>query len=210
MSAFLANHPLPPRFIANTVGIAILLLAAFAVTTLAAILRVDREAWPAAGHSRRRWVAIGVGGLVVLPVGAATSVVWRAKVRPAVLAASSKASAVRDPYRLFGAVTTFKGRAGRVAIAVIAAFSIIGAYSAVIRWSVGDPDTVYITDLGREIQPRPYIAAACPGAIRKTLHLVDPDVLLNHHDYQRWSVAPAPGHMDQVLLDPDSGHVICP
>lgn len=210
MSAFLANHPLPPRFIANTVAIAILLLAAFAVTTLAAILRVDREAWPSAGHSRRRWVAIGIGGLVVLPISAATSVVWRARVQPTLLAASEKASAVRDPYGLFGALTTFKGRAARVAIAVIAAFSIIGANSAVMPWIVGDPDTVYITDLGREIQPRPYIARACPGVIRKTLHLVDSGVVLNHADYQRWSVVPAPGHMDQVLLDLDSGHVICP
>lgn len=35
-------------------------------------------------------------------------------------------------------------------------------------------------------------------------------VTLKGRDYQRWSVVPKPGHLDEVLLDIDSGTVICP
>jgi len=179
VSAFFANHPLPAHFIANTASIGLVLSAALAITTLIAILRADQQAWTLAGHSRRRWVVIAVAGLAVLPVAAVTSLVWRARIQPKLLAASSPPAGLPDPSRLFAAVTTFKGRAVRTAIAVIAMLSVADAASAINVWTVGDPDTVSITRLGHDVEPRSHITAACPTTVRKTLHLIDPGVQVN-------------------------------
>jgi hypothetical protein len=204
VSAFLQDHPLPPHFFAHVVFDVTLVLVWFAFTTYLAIVRVDRQAWRAAGRSRRRWLVTAGIGVFVPPAGAVTSIVWRAKVQPTLSAVP------RDPYRLFGAASTFTGRAVRVVIAGIAAITLANAVNAVTAWSVGDPDTVYIGALGHDIQPRPYITGACHGTVLKTLHLENPAVLLHHHDYQRWTVVPVAGHLDRVLLDTDSGAVICP
>jgi hypothetical protein len=210
VSAYLQNHPLPPYRLFDVAFTVTVALVVFAVTTYIAIARIDRQAWPATGRSRGHWLVIAGIGVLVPPAGAVTSIVWRAKIQPKLLAHSNPPAVVRDPYRLFGAASTFTGRSVRVIGYSIAMFSIVTALRDVTVWSVGDPGHVYIDALGHDIQPRPYITGACHGTVLKTLHLEDPNVQLNHHSYQRWTVTPTAGHLDRVLLDTDTGTVICP
>jgi len=44
---------------------------------------------------------------------------------------------------------------------------------------------------------------------REAVHLIG-SVDLDGHSYQRWSVVPVAGHLDEILLDMDSGTVVCP
>src|SRR5262249_45957782 len=125
LSAFLQNHPLPLHFVRDIVFDVTLVLVCFAFTTYIAMVRVRRPAWPAAGRPRWRWLLIAGIGVFVPPVGAVTGIVWRARIQPELLAHSPGPAAGGDPYRLFGAASTFTGRAARVAVASIAAITVI-------------------------------------------------------------------------------------
>ncbi|WP_152648599.1 hypothetical protein [Streptacidiphilus anmyonensis] len=67
-----------------------------------------------------------------------------------------------------------------------------------------------ITDMNHEIAPKPWIEEHCTTSVVRALHLDNAGVEENGHYYQRWTVTPKPGHLDRVLLDMDSGTVICP
>ena len=110
----------------------------------------------------------------------------------------------------FGTADTKTLRGMRFAIGVLALIGFSGVMQGFTQWTVGDPTFIDgAGPNGTTIHPRPYIVAACPASVREALHLIG-FVDLDGHSYQRWSVVPVPGHVDEVLLDMDSGIVVCP
>jgi hypothetical protein len=110
----------------------------------------------------------------------------------------------------FGAADTKPLKVMRFGICVLALIGFSGLMQGVTTWAVGDPSFIdAVGPRGPTIHPRPYIDSACPASVRQALHLIG-FVDLDGHSYQRWSVVPVPGYLDEVLLDVDSGTVVCP
>lgn len=79
----------------------------------------------------------------------------------------------------------------------------------IIEALAGDPATVSIVRLGREVHPKATIAQACRHSVIRVRHLEEAGVGPDSR-YQRWSVEPVGGHVDRVLLDTVTGKTICP
>jgi len=232
MSQYLVNHPLPPFLVARVTVAGFGLALIFFLGTLIDIGKVDRTLWRVTGRSMWRWlglalapaaffvvavlvalVTLNVRVWMILLVAGAPSVIvncaWWFVFRPRLMAEARASSATVVPPRpTAGSIA----RAIGSWVVMIAACAAFGSFTqAVLDWTVGDPTAVY--DVGPHhatIQPRAYIDAHCPGSVRATRHLISGNVTMGGDSYQRWSVLPRPGHMDEVLLDTDSGKVICP
>ena len=214
MSSFLANHPISHTLLVSTVFVAIYVTLFTSITTLRDIRRIPQVLWPAAGRSRRRWVIAGWVGLLLFPLGAIAAIFWWARVRRH-LAALPKPPETFFPFGPLSPLFSDEGGASlwilRSAIGLFALVGFIVGGPAIGRWAVGDPTDVNIGGAhSRSVNPRTYIQDNCPLSVRRTQHLESNDVELDGHSYQRWSVVPVPGHLDEVLVDTDSGHVICP
>jgi hypothetical protein len=162
--------------------------------------------------SRRRWIAAAVVSVVLLPLGLVVQPLWRLRVRRRLdeISPGSLNPFFRRRPTLFDAATTWHARLGRGLLLVLAAVGIALGMPKLVHYSVGDPAQVFVNDLNRSVAPRPWIEQHCAGSVVRALHLDDPVVEENGHDYQRWTVTPKTGHLDRVLLDLDHGTVICP
>lgn len=207
MSDFFLNHPIPPAALWDFLSVSVASGFVLVVTALVEMIRVPVPAWPAANASRRRWTALCSVGALLVPLGLAVAAVWVIRILPRL---DAHADPPRRRWWLFQAATTRAGKVGRVVVFALAVLEFGRLLHGLGNWALGDPDTVYISRLDRYVKPRAYIAAQCPGSVRRVLHVASNEVRLDGHDYQRWSVDPLPGHLDQVLLDSDSGKVVCP
>ncbi|WP_377266890.1 hypothetical protein [Peterkaempfera sp. SMS 1(5)a] len=182
------------------------------ILTLADMVSVAPHAWPAARLSRRRWAAVACASVVLLPLGLAVIPLWRLRLRPRLeetVPGSVRPFFKRGP-TIFDAATTWYSRLFRFALVVLAVIGIGLGMPKLLRTSVGDPSHVSITDASHDIAPKSWIEQHCKSSVVRALHLDNPVVEENGHDYQRWTVTPKYGHVDRVLLDVDSGRVICP
>ena len=182
------------------------------IFTLADMLSVTPHAWPAAHVKRRSWTALACASVVLVPIGLAVVPLWCLRIRPRLEEAapgSVRAFFKRGP-TIFDAATTWFSRLGRVVLVVLAAVGVGLGMPELLHAGVGDPSRVAITDISHDIAPKPWIEQHCTGSVVRALHLDNPVVEVNGHEYQRWTVTPEPGHVDRVLLDLDSGTVICP
>jgi hypothetical protein len=213
MSSFLVNHPISDTLLINAAlcGIGVTLFVGF--TTLRDILQVPRTLWPAAGRSRRAWIITGWVALLLFPLGWVAAIYWWGRVRRQL--ESHRPPETYFPFgplgTLFSDESSLSLWIGRSALGFFAVVGLVVGAPAFGQWAVGDPTTIY--DVGspsRTVDPRLYIRDNCPISVRRVLHLGSNDVELDGHSYQRWSVVPLPGHLDEVLFDTDSGHVICP
>ncbi|MBF9069018.1 hypothetical protein [Streptacidiphilus fuscans] len=183
------------------------------ILTLADVLSAGRHAWSAAGLNRRRWIAATVVSLVLLPMGLVVSAMWRLRARRRLAEVDpGSVNPLFNPKKssLFDAATTWPARLVRGLLVALAAVGVGLGVPRLIHDSVGDPAEVGITDLNHDIAPKPWIEQHCTTSVVHALHLDNAGVQENGHYYQRWTVTPKPGHLDRVLLDMDSGTVICP
>ncbi len=234
MSTFLLNHPISHTLVINAILFTAFLIVGVNVIALGEIFRVPRAAWPTSTTSRLRWIAAGFFGVLLLPVavivsfgvghngmllmlaGLPSPAIWwlytrkRLQVNVAGLGLPWPSSKGSERKLFFGAADTKTLKVMRFAIGVLAYIGFSLSFTAVNKWTVGDPTYIdAVGPSGATIHPRPYIVAACPTSVRETLHMIG-FVYLSGHNYQRWTVVPFPGHLDEVLLDTDSGKVICP
>jgi hypothetical protein len=72
--------------------------------------------------------------------------------------------------------------------------------------AVGDPATVYVTQLARSENPKIVIARHCPSSVVRVKHYVDYVSAAN----QEWSVVPTPGHLAVAYFNVNNGDVTCP
>ncbi len=235
MSTFLLNHPISHRSLMNVVLGALTLFYFLVAVTLGEIFRVLASVWPPHTSSRPRWVVAGIASAVIYPVSLIISVGWTGHDGLFLCLASvpfvaawwlrtrgrlqARADEIGVPWvrpqvprqrLLFGAADTKALRVMRLVIGIMAFIGFSITFTAFNKWTVGDPDA--IDSVGPHhvtIHPRAYIVAECPASVRKALHLIG-DADSHGHYYQRWSVVPKPGHLDEVFLDTDSGAVICP
>jgi hypothetical protein len=204
--------------------------------TLVEVVRVPAGAWAQGAAARSWWIAAGVFSVLLHPLSAIVSIGWvghdglllclpslpfvalwwlhtrrRLQARAAEIGLAWPArQSSHGRQLLFGTADTKPLKGMRFAIAVLALIGFSGLMQGFTQWTVGDP--TYIDGLGpngKTIHPRPYIVAACPASVREAMHLIAL-VDLDGHSYQRWSVVPVTGHLDEVLLDMDSGIVVCP
>jgi hypothetical protein len=192
-------------------AVPILLLAN--ILLLADVLSAGRHAWPAAGLSRRRWIVAAVASLVLLPMGLVVSALWRLRTRRRL--AEVEPGGVNPFFNpkkssVFDAATTWPARLFRGLLVALAVVGVGLGVPRLIHDSVGDPAGVGITDLNHDIAPKPWIEEHCITSVVRALHLDNAGVEETGHYYQRWTVTPKPGHVDRVLLDMESGAVICP
>jgi hypothetical protein len=93
-------------------------------------------------------------------------------------------------------------------------FAMTHALNAWHDWRSEDPTSVSIgaEEDSREIDPRQAIATQCSEVIEAVGHIDEPNPVVTYHgvDYERWRVEPKLGHMDRVLLNFETGEVICP
>ena len=213
MSSLLVNHPISHRFLVVTALCVIWVMLLVSAATARDVLRVPRALWPAAGRSRRVWLVAAWVGLLLFPLGSVAAIFWWGRVRPQLEA--HRLPETFFPVGPFGLLFSDESTVplwiARSAIGFFAIVGLVVSAPAVTQWTVGDPTSVYGPGTnGKSVEPRLYIRKSCPLSVRRVLHLESNDVELNGHSYQRWSVVPLPGHLDEVLFDPVSGHVICP
>jgi hypothetical protein len=175
------------------------LVAAITVSDMAA---VPKSTWRAAALRLRalRWAArIGV---VVVPVGVVAALYWWLRagrtVRPQRVVGSP------------GAWTAAGARTLRKGGILLACVGIGSLTSGVLTAFTPDPGKVYITQLGRDIAPRTYIVEHCRNSVAKAGHLDRRAFSGADGRFERWDVTPLPGHVDVMLLDTQTGEVICP
>lgn len=188
------------------------LLLVAGILTLSEVLSVPPGAWTAARLDRRRWTALAGASVLLLPLGLVVSAMWHLRVRPRLeqAAPGGTRAIFRKRPTLFDAATTWPARLGRALLVVLAATGLALGVPGLLHAAAGDPGHVGIGGMSDDIAPRPWIERHCTASVVRALHLDDADVRENGHDYQRWTVTPRPGHVDRVLLDLDSGTVICP
>jgi hypothetical protein len=235
LSSFLVNHPISHAFAISVVLCVFALGLILVLDTVIEVFRVLPAAWPPGTMARPRWIVAGFLSLFLYPLSFIVAIgwtghdglllslpslafvaIWRLGTRKRLharaaeigLPSASRPSSKRQ--LLFGAADTKTLKATRFAIGVLAFIGLGVSMPAFTTWTVGDPTSIYgVGPGGATIHPRAYIVAACPASVRKTLHLIG-SVDKGTDSYQRWSVVPLPGHLDEVLLDTDSGAVICP
>ena len=236
MSTFLLNHPISHVVVINVVLFVVALSFGLVAVTLAEVFRVPAGAWARGTTARSWWIAAGVFSALLYPLSAIVSIGWaghdglllclpslpfvalwwlytrrRLQTRAADIGLSwpARQSSQRRQW-FFGTADTKMLKSTRFAIGVLAFIGFSGVMQGFTTWTVGDPASIDgLGANGATIQPRPYIVAACPASVREALHLIG-FADLSGHSYERWSVVPVPGHLDEVLLDMDSGTVVCP
>jgi hypothetical protein len=221
-------------FVISVILFGAILIMLANVSVVREVFRVPREAWPSGTASRLRWIAAGLGSTLLYPVAILFSIGWaghdgmllmlaalpapltwwlytrkRLQANMARLGLPWSAVAGSDRQVFFGPADTKPLKVFRLAVGVCAFIGFINVQSAVMKWTEGDPTSYVVGPDNTTIHPRPYIEAACPTSVREALHLIG-STEVNGHFYERWSVVPFPGHLDEVFLDTDSGKVICP
>ncbi|GIH21375.1 hypothetical protein [Rugosimonospora africana] len=207
MSDFFINHPIPPATLRDFLSVSLAVSVVLVVIAVIEMARIPVPVWPAANVSRRRWLTRCGIGVPLVPLGLVVAALWAIRILPRLDAH------IYPPRRgswLFRPATTRTDKAERVVIFVLAMLEFGTLLHGFGNWTIGDPGTVYISNLNHDIKPRTYIAAQCPGSVRRALHLVSDEMRLDGHDYQQWSVDPVPGHLNEVLLDTDTGQILCP
>jgi hypothetical protein len=233
MSNFLLSHPISHLVLMQIRSAVCTLIVVFCFVTLLGIQGVPRDLWSSTKRSRRTWITLAAAASLLSAVGVITiffseylgaAMVATAGLVPVAwwgwprrdLRAQAAARGLPDPMVsgrrniLFDGSPSWASRVFRILLAVFAAVGLSIVWNSFDQWTIGDPDTVFITDLNHDIQPKPYIAAACPDITASTLHFSWNDPAFKGHSYQRWTVVPKPGHLDEVFLDTDTGKVICP
>ncbi len=182
------------------------------IFTLAEVLSVPPHAWTAADVNRGRWTALAGASVLLLPLGLVTSTWWGLRIRARLeqAAPGSTRTVFRRRATVFEAATTWPARLSRVVLVTLAAIGLALGMPKLLHAAVGDPSHVSVGNMNHDIAPKTWIEQHCTGSVVRALHLDNPAVEENGHDYQRWTVLPKPGHVDRVLLDLDSGTVICP
>jgi hypothetical protein len=235
LSTFLLNHPISHVFVINVVLGVVALSLNFVADTLIEVFGVPAGAWAPGTAARPWWIAAGLFSVLLYPLSIIVSIGWAGHnglllCLPSLPFAAlwwlhtrrrlqARATEIGLPWRIrqsskrqwfFGTADTKTLKVMRFAIGVLAVIGFSGLMQGFTSWTVGDPSSIDgLGPNGATIHPRPYIVAACPASVHEVLHLIG-FVDLDGHSYDRWSVVPVPGHLDEVLLDTDSGTVLCP
>ena len=236
MSTFLLNHPISHVVAINVVLFVVALSLGLVTVTLVEVFRVPAGVWARGTTARSWWIAVGSFSALLYPLSAVVSIGWAghdglllclpslpfvalwwlyARRRLQARAVEARLSWPAPPpsqrrHWLFGTAETKAVKSTRFVIGVLAIIGFTVVMQGFTKWTVGDPTVIDgLGTNGATIHPRPYIVAACPASVREALHLIG-FVDLDGHSYERWSVVPLPGHLDEVLLDMDSGTVMCP
>ena len=203
------NPPIPHSW-ANAIGDALgsglvptvfaVLAAMFVVAiTLSDMAAIPKETWRAAGYRARglRWAARL--GIIVVPLGLIATWFWWFILGPSL----HEPVAPGAPHAFTSAIR----RTSRVVVAVLAIWGFTAGIFSLINGLTPDPRRVYITPAG--IVPQSYIVAHCPNSVVRVDRL-DSRAFGADSNMERWDVTPRPGHVDVVLLNLDTGEVVCP
>jgi hypothetical protein len=176
--------------------------AALTAVTVSDMAAVPAEVWRTGGRSARAWRWTAMIGVLVAPLGLVVSALWWIRIaRDLPHSASANWTGPSWP----AAAGRTRHEAGRV----LAVMGFLALLTTGARSLEADPETVNITQLGHDIEPRPYIASQCPDSVLSVGHIADPAFGADP-DLERWEVTPRAGHVDIVLLNVETGEVICP
>jgi hypothetical protein len=135
--------------------------------TLSDMSAVPAAVWHAANRSARSWRWSAKAGVLVVPIGVVVSWLWWFRVGSQLHATES--SEWRAP-SLQSASRRTQRRVGYF----FATFGALAFIMAGFQSLDPDPQTIYISDIGHQVEPRPYIASHCPESVLTVGHLADP------------------------------------